>query len=87
MDDRVSFPHDPPSSASGGGGRPRSGRPRIKGTRITSVELNEDERELLEALAERDGSSLGDVWRSALRCYAAQEPGQGSTGRELSRAA
>ncbi|MBS0592041.1 MAG: hypothetical protein JSR84_01080 [Proteobacteria bacterium] len=49
--------------------------------------MNEDERELLEALAERDGSSLGDVWRSALRCYAAQEPGQGSTGRELSRAA
>lgn len=88
MNDRVSFPTDPPAAQSGGGSRRRAGgRPRIKGTRITSVELNESDRELLETLAERDGSSFGDVWRSALRCYAEQSSVQPSLRKELSTAA
>ncbi len=51
---------------------PRGGRPRTKGTNVTSVQLSADERLLLEHIADTDGVGLGDVWRRALRVYADQ---------------
>lgn len=51
--------------------RPRRGRPRVKGTGITSVLLTTEERRLLERVADAEGVSFADVWRRALRAYAA----------------
>jgi hypothetical protein len=61
---------DAPSTATGY--KPRGGRPRVKRCRTTSVNLSLEERELLERLAGADDASLNDVWRRALRVYAAQ---------------
>src|SRR5512144_1780981 len=50
----------------------RVGRPRRKGSLITSLQLTPEERELLERLADAADTSFAEVWRKALRLYAAQ---------------
>jgi hypothetical protein len=53
--------------------RQRKGPPRIKRSKVTSVQLTPDERDLLEQLADAKGVGLGELWRSALRAYARQQ--------------
>jgi len=53
--------------------RLRKGPPRIKRSKVTSVQLTPDERALLERLADAKGVGLGELWRRALRAYAQQE--------------
>lgn len=53
--------------------RRRKGPPRLKRSKVTSVQLTPDERDLLERLADAKGVGLGELWRSALRAYARQE--------------
>jgi hypothetical protein len=63
----LELPHAPQPAT---GYKQRAGRPRVKGCRTTSVNLSQEERELLERLAGVDDASLNDVWRRALRAYA-----------------
>lgn len=48
------------------------GRPRRRGSRVTSVQLSAAERHLLERIAEREHISYGEAFRRGLRLYAEQ---------------
>lgn len=61
----------------------RRGPPRVKGSPITSVQLTSDERRLLERVADAEAVSFGEVWRRALRVYAAQQGLLGEHDQEV----
>jgi hypothetical protein len=51
----------------------RGGRPRLPGAKITSIELSREERAVLDELADQAGVPLSEIWRRALRLYAAAQ--------------
>ena len=61
-----------PRSSARTGYRARRGKPRRKGSLTTSLTLTHEERELLERLAGAADTSLTEIWRHALRLYAAE---------------
>ena len=66
---------------------PRRGPRRVKGSRVTSVQLTTEERRLLERLSDAEGVSFGEVWRRALRAYAADHELLAEHDREVPAAA